>query len=215
MNNIEKQNLIIEKLLEDKWNIESVEYTGRCELIATKKYAKIAITTEECVCHGGRMWINDLHTNNYYEITHDTYDESKGITDSSSELRYIIENEMMDYVNRYSTFVYKLVKINEYGENYDGTKKETVSYYSSMEALAERVTEEETIKDIYCIDEVKHQYPNENIYCITKRIHKESQYSWEQNRIWFKRISFERKDKNSEFDETGSYEMYVEIFNKQ
>ena len=32
MNNIEKQNLIIKKLLEDNWNIESVKYTGRCEL---------------------------------------------------------------------------------------------------------------------------------------------------------------------------------------
>ena len=33
------------------------------------------------------MWINDMHTNNYYEITHDEYDESKGITNSSSELK--------------------------------------------------------------------------------------------------------------------------------
>ena len=215
MNNIEKQNLIIKKLLEDNWNIESVKYTGRCELIATKKYAKIAITTEECVCHGGRMWINDMHTNNYYEITHDEYDESKGITNSSSELKYIIENEMMDYVNRYSTFVYKLVKINEYGKNYDGTQKESVSYYSNMEALAERVTDGESVKDIHAIDEVRHQYPNENIYCITKRIYKKSEYSWEQNRIWFKHIRYEKKDKNSEFNETDSYEMYVEIFNKQ
>lgn len=215
MNNIEKQNLIIKKLLEDNWNIESVKYTGRCELIATKKYAKIAITTEECVCHGGRMWINDMHTNNYYEITHDEYDESKGITDSSSELKYIIENEMMDYVNRYSTFVYKLVKINEYGKNYDGTQKERVSYYSNMEALAEIVTDGESVKDIHAIDEVRHQYPNENVYCITKRIYKKSEYSWEQNRIWFKHIRYERKDENSEFNETDSYEMYVEIFNKQ
>ena len=214
MNNIEKQNLIMSKLLKDNWNIESVSYTGRCELIATKKYAKIAITTEECVCHGGRMWINDLHTNNYYEITHDTYDESKGITDSSSELRYIIENEMMDYVNRYSTFVYKLVKINEYGENYDGTENQKVSYYSSMENLAYGVCENKDIKDIYMIDDVEYQPPNENIYYITKKIQKESEYSWEQNRIWFKKTQYQRKDKNSNFKEERSFEMYVEIFNK-
>ena len=73
----------------------------------------------------------------------------------------------------------------------------------------------EEVKDIHVIDEVKHQYPNENIYCITKRIYKDAEYSWEQNRIWFKQIRYERKDRYSEFNETDSYEMYVEIFNKK
>ena len=214
MNNIEKQNLIMSKLLKDNWNIESVSYTGRCELIATKKYAKINITTEECLCHGGRMWISDKHTNNHYEISHDEYDESKGITDSSSELKYIIENEMMDYVNRYSTFVYKLTKINEYGKNSDGTENQKVSYYSSMENLAYGVCENKDIKDIYMIDDVKYQPPNEDIYYITKRIQKDSKYSWEQNRIWFKKTQYQRKDKSSNFKEERSFEMYVEIFNK-
>ncbi len=211
----EKQNLIIDKLLKNGWKIVSVEYIGRCPIVAKKMFAEIIITTEECMCHGGRMWINDKHTNHYYEISHDEYDKSKGITDSSSELKFIIENEMMDYVNRYSTFVYKLVKINEYGTNYDGTQKEDVSYYSNMESLARRVTDGEDVKDIHIIDEVKHQCPNENIYSITKRIYKEEKYSWEQNRIWFKHIRYERKNANSEFIEKGSYEMYVEIFNKK
>jgi len=214
MNNIEKQNLIIEKLIADNWQIESVEYTGRCLLKAKKKFAEIEITTEECMCHGGRLWISDLHTNNHYELTHDKYDESLGITDSTSELKYIIENEMMDYVNRYSTFVYKLTKVNEYGTNYDGTQKESVEYFSNMESLAYRVTDGEDIKDIHIIDEIKHQYPNENIYCITKRIEKEAKYSWEKNRIWFERTTYERKNINSEFEKSKSFEMYVEIFNK-
>lgn len=214
MNNIEKQNLIIEKLCEDNWNIESVSYRGRGEIIATKKFARIGITTEECLCHGGRMWISDKHTNNHYEISHAEYDESKGITDSSSELKYIIENEMMGYVNRYSTFVYKLTKINEYGTNSDGTQKEDVSYYSNMKNLAYRITDGEEIEDIHFIDKVKHQYPNDNIYCITERIEKEAEYSWEKNRIWFKNTRFERDNKHNEFKEKRSYEMYVEIFNK-
>lgn len=214
MNNIEKQNLIISKLLEDNWNIKSVDYTGRCELIATKKYAKISITTEECLCHGGRMWVYNMHTNNHYEISHDEYDESKGITDSSSELKYIIENEMMDYVNRYSTFVYKLTKINEYGKNSDGTEDQSVNYYSSMEDLAYAVCKNESVKDIHIIDEVKYQPPNENIYYITKKIQKESKYSWEQNRIWFEKTQYQRNDKNSDFKKERSFEMYVEIFNK-
>lgn len=214
MNNIEKQNLIIEKLIADNWQIESVEYTGRCLLKAKKKFAEIGITTEECMCHGGRLWINDLHTNQYYELTHDEYDESLGITDSTSELKYIIENEMMDYVNRYSTFVYKLTRINRFGTNYDGTKKEEVEYFSNMESLAYRITDEKDIKDIHIIDEIKHQPPNENIYYITKKIEKDAEYSWEKNRIWFEQTRYERKDKNREFEKTDSYEMYVEIFKK-
>lgn len=209
---IEKQNLIIKKLTDDNWFIESVDYTGRCQIIATKRYAEISITTEECLCHGGRMWIRDNHTNNYYEISHDEYDDKKGITDSSSELKYIIENEMMDYVNRYSTFVYKLTKINEYGKNYDGTQKEDVKYYSNMECLANAICENEDFKDIHMIDKVKYQCPNPDIYYITEKIDKESKYSWEKNRIWFKKTRFERKD--NEFCETNSFEMYVEIFNK-
>lgn len=215
MNNIEKQNLIINKLIEDNWKIESIDYTGRCELIATKKFARIGITTEECLCHGGRMWINDKHTNNHYEITHDEYDESLGITDSSSELKYIIENEMMDYVNRYSTFVYKLTKINEYGTNSDGTQNEKVYYFSNMENLAYMIAENKEVKDIHIIDKIKYQCPNPDIYYITEKIDKKAEYSWEQNRIWFKKTEYKRKDKNSEFEEKRSYEMYVEIFNKR
>ena len=214
MNNIEKQNLIMNKLINDGWEIKTVKYIGRCELVAKKKYAEISITTEECACHGGRMWISDKHTNNHYEISHDEYDESKGITDSSSELKYIIENEMMDYVNRYSTFVYKLTKINEYGKNSDGTENKKVSYYSSMESLAYAICENKDIKDIYMIDDVEYQPPNKNIHYITKSIKKESKYSWERNRVWFKKIKYERKNEYSEFEEKYSYEMYVEIFNK-
>lgn len=215
MDKIEKQKLIIEKLISDGWDIKSVDYTGRSPIAASKRFAEIMITTEECACHGGRMWINDLHTNNHYEISHAAYDESLGIVDSSTELKYIIENEMMDYVNRYSTIVYKLTKINEYGTNYDGTQSEKVEYFSNMEDLAYRILDgEENIKDIYVIDEVKHQYPNEDIYNITKRIKKEAQYSWEESRIWFERTRYERKNKDSEFEKDRSFEMYVEIFNK-
>lgn len=208
-------DLIVDKLIENDWEVVSVEYTGRNSVIANKKYAKIEITTEECMCHGGRMWISDKHTNNYYEISHDEYDETKGITDSSSELKYIIENEMMDYVNRYSTFVYKLVMINQYGKNSDGTIKENTEYFSDMKSLARRVTDgNDIIEDINTIDKVNTQYPNKDIYCITERINKQAKYSWQENRIWFKRTRFKNNNKKNQFEEDSNFEMYVEIFNK-
>jgi hypothetical protein len=211
---IEKQNLIISKLVEDGWQVTQVSYGGRSPITAKKKFAEIVITTEECWCHGGRLWITDAHTHNFYEISHPTYDEDLGITDSSSELKYIIENEMMDYVNRYSSVVYKLVKINEYGKQVNGADKEEVIYYGNMETLARRIAET-NISDIFAIEKEKYQCPNENVYYITERIYKEGKYSWEKERIWFKKTEFNRANKQEEFKEVRSFEMYVEIFNKQ
>lgn len=212
METLEKQNLIIKKLIENKWEVESVSMQGRCEIIATNKYAKISIATEECLCHGGRMWIGSKHTGNYFEISHPCYDESLGITDSSSELKYIIENEMMEYVNKLSKFIYKLVKINEYG-NKNGCDNEDVRYYADMGCLCRAITEEE-ISNIFMIEEVKHQCPNKNIFYITKRICKEEKYSWEKGRLWFEQTKYSREDENSEFTIERTYEMYVDIFNK-
>lgn len=212
METLEKQNLIIKKLIENNWEVEDVSMKDRCEIIATNKYAKISITTEECLCHGGRMWIESEHTKNHFEISHSCYDESLGITDSSSELKYIIENEMMEYINKLSNFIYKLVKINEYG-NKNGCDNEDVRYYADMGCLCRTITEED-ISDIFMIEEVKHQYPNKNIFCVTKRIRKEEKYSWEKGRLWFEQTRYERKDEKSEFEIARAYEMYVDIFNK-
>lgn len=213
METLEKQSLIIKKLMENNWEIKKVEMTERCEIVATNKYSEISIFTEECSCHGGRMWIFSNHTGNDFEISHAYYDQSLGIIDSSSELKYIIENEMMDYVNKLSKFVYKLVKINEYGKS-NGCDRENVIYYANMSCLCEAITEEEDIDDIFMIEKVKHQYPNKNIYCVTERIYKEAKYSWEKGRLWFKQTRYEREDKDSEFKEKSSFEMYVDIFNK-
>jgi len=158
MEKMEKVNLIIGKLLEDGWSINNINMGGRDSVVATKKYAEISITTEECMCHGGRMWIKNNHTNSHYEISHSEYDESKGIIDSSTELKYIIENEMMDYVNRFSTMVYKLVKINEYGKNYDGTQKENIEYFSNMSSVTKRILDNHTseIEDFNIIEKGMH-----------------------------------------------------------
>lgn len=213
MNTLKKQMMITQILTDNGWDVINISMTGRCEIKANKRWSNINIYTEECMCHGGRMWINEEHTKTNYEISHPAYDESLGITDSSTELEWIIKNEMMEYVNKLSKMVYKLVKINEYGQS-NGHDKEDTTYFSSMESIAYRVTDGEDIKDIFMIDKIKHQYPNPNIYCITERIYKEEKYSWEKGRIWFKQTRYERKDEKSEFKQTKEYEMYVDIFNK-
>ena len=76
MNKLQKQYRIIEKLLESNWNIISCSFQGAYEIIAEKRWEKISITSEECMCHGGRMWINSEHSNTHYEISHPAYDKS-------------------------------------------------------------------------------------------------------------------------------------------
>ena len=213
MDTIDKQTKIMKKLTENGWKVISCSFTGRCKVVAQKRWEEISITTEECLCHGGRMWIDSNHSTNHFEISHPEYDESLGIVDSSTELDWIIENEMMEYVNKLSTFVYKLVKINEYGKK-NGADNESITYYADMKSLCHAITDGEKIDDLFLIDEIKHQYPNEDIYCVTKRIFKAEQYSWEKGRIWFEHTRYERKDKKSEFESKRTYEMYVDIFKK-
>src|SRR5690554_1441411 len=208
----EKTQKIVKKLMENGWEVTSVEYQNRHAVYAEKKFAKVSISTEMCECHGGRMWINDNHTGNHFVIEHETYDESLGINDPSSELDYIIENEMMEIVNLFDTFVYKLTKINEYGKDTSGLDKETVKYFNSMKALTEYAFGEE--KDIFAIEKIKKTYPNPNVYDEIERVYKVAEHSWQRGRIWFVNRRYE-KDQNGFFQLKNEYEMYISIFEKR
>ena len=218
MNVIEKQQMIMEVLIKEGWTIEKVEYTGRCLITARKNFAEIGITTEECLCHGGRIWISDPHTNQYYEISHETHDESLGITDSDSELRWEIQNELQDYLNRYSKFVYKLVVINKYGRK-NGADVEETSYFASMESVTRRLFDgsepKEKITDYNMITErVEGYHQNPDIKEVIIPISKEERYSWECGRTWFKIQYTKRKDSKSEWIVDHEYEAYISVFRK-
>ena len=78
MNTLEKQMMITQILTDNGWDVIDISMTGRCEIRANKRWSNISIYTEECMCHGGRMWINEEHTKTNYEISHPVYDESLG-----------------------------------------------------------------------------------------------------------------------------------------
>ena len=186
MTKIETNNLIINKLLSDGWDIESCYYWGRGPVVAHKNFAKVEISTEECLCHGGRLWITDLHTGNNYELAHATYCPSLSITDSSSELAYIIENEMIPKLREFSSFIYKVTVINEFGPNSDGTTNEKVRYYNNPSALVKAVTEDSNcIKDILALQTYTYRVPNGLIKYTTERIHKPSPYPHSDSELWF------------------------------
>lgn len=219
MNAIEKQQMIIEVLMKEGWTIESVDYTGRCLIKAKKNFAEIGITTEECMCHGGRIWVSDMHTNQYYEISHETYDENLGITDSDSELRWEIQNELKDYLKRYSTFVYKLVVINKYGQK-NGVDVEDTTYFANIESVTRRLFDgaepKEKITDFNMItDTIEAYHPNPDVKEVIIPITKEERYSWEKNRSWFKVQYTKRKDSRSPWEVDHEYEAYIGVFKKR
>lgn len=211
---MERELKIIKKLKEDGWRVGQVDFSGRNTIEASKRFANISITTEMCSCHGGRMWIDEEHTNQHYELSHGKYNPELGYDTPETELDFIIENEMMDYVNRFSTLIYKLVKINEYGTS-SGVEKQDCSYFATMEHVTKRILDSKNeIKDYNLIEEEKTTVPNKNMYYMIKRIKNPSTYSWEQNRIWFESTCYKRKDERSEFKVDRQFQMYVEVFNK-
>jgi hydroxymethylpyrimidine pyrophosphatase-like HAD family hydrolase len=212
---MERELKIINKLKEDGWRVEKVNFSGRNTIEASKRFAKISITTEMCSCHGGRMWINEEHTNQHYEISHGEYNEELGYNTPETELDFIIENEMMEYVNKFSTLIYKLVEINKYGSS-SGVEKQDCNYFATMEHVTKRILDGKSdIKDYNLIEEEKVQFPNKNMHLIVKRIKNPSEYSWEQNRVWFEASHYQRKNERSEFKNDRTYQMYVEVFNKR
>lgn len=218
MNVIEKQQMIMEVLIKEGWTIETVDYTGRCLIKARKNFAEIGITTEECSCHGGRIWVTDMHTDRSYEISHEEYDESVGITDADSELRWEIQNELKKYLDRYSKFVYKLVIINKYGQK-NGVDVEETTYFASMESVTNRLFDgskpTEKITDYNMITEtIEGYHPNPNVKEVIIPISKEERYSWERNRTWFKVQYVTRKDSKSEWKVDHEYEAYIGVFRK-
>lgn len=204
-------------LLENGWKILGVTY-GSCSAVkAEKNHARVSISFEVCLCHGGRMWIYEEHTDQTLTIEHATYDESLGITDGWSEIDYIVEHEMLDKINEFKGFIYKLTKINEYGKHSSGVNKEDVSYYADIKYLTKHILDGETtdIADYNQIEKEKINYPNRNIYATVERIFKQEEYSFNKDRVWFKHSRYERKDDKGEFKLDREFEMFVTMFNKK
>lgn len=225
MTDIETVNRIVNKLTENGWTILSTEYTGRRLIKARKNFSMIQITSEECVCHGGRMWITDEHCDAWTEISHGAYNKDLGITDSDSELKYIIDNEMIPALTDLSHMIYKVVTIRKKSS---GVTEEKATYYNSLELATlglfdnSRMAAADVFNDANNMqigDEVTATFPNENMKDIFKRVAPPENAYRSEGRIYVKQIRFSRKDKKDEFTEDPSrYDYgtirYLEVFRK-
>lgn len=226
MTSIETVNRIIEKLISDGWTIISTEYTGRNTVNAVKKYSKVSITTEECLCHGGRMWISDEHCNTYTEISHGEYDSSLGIVNSDTELKYIIDNEMLPALKELGHTIYKTVCIRQ---NSSGATEEKPTYHTALRyasaalfdhcnsLIGTAVYEDANVLSIG--ETIMGTYPNSLMGVKFERIPVPENTFRGENRIYIKQIPLSRKRVEDEFTEdTKSYNYgtirYLEVFKK-
>lgn len=119
----------------------------------------VEISWEMCSCHGGRLWFNQDNTNIHIELSSDEYDEENGIDSPKTELAWRIDNELVDTVKRFESFVHVVDERGSYGN----PDREERRYFDSVEKAAKFIFEEDGHDLLSEYGEVLHQYPNRDI----------------------------------------------------
>jgi hypothetical protein len=176
---------IIQKLLENGYSIKNIE--GNYITAYDKQNIEFGIGHERCMCHGGRLSISSEHCRFYKRFESDFYDETKGITDSDSELQYHIDNDLIPTIELIDKYIYKVVKKRP-GYYKD---KDEIEYFDTPTIIGRRLIDKEV--DIFSIDEQTITHPNENV------IDKIENVKFNDGRLEFDKFRYERKDKKDEF----------------
>ena len=181
--------------------LEVVDNEGIVVLEADRHHVKVRsgclpveITWEMCMCHGGRLWLNQRQTNIGIELSSDEYDEDKGIVSPETELAWRIDNELVGAIDRFKCYVHVVDSIGEYG-NPDRKKRE---YFDSVDKAARRIFEEDGI-DLFSTESFTHQFPNENMRMRITHIGDEGESDSKARRIRFKCEKLERRDQSQPF----------------
>ncbi len=154
----------------------------------------VEVTWEMCMCHGGRLWLDQEQTGIHVELSSDEYDEDKGIVSPETELAWRIDNELIDTIDSFRRYVHVVDSIGEYGDP-DRKKRE---YFDSAEKAARRIFEEEGI-DLFSTESFTHQYPNQNMRMRITYMGDEREYNRKARRIRFKCEKLERRDQSQPF----------------
>lgn len=154
----------------------------------------VKITWEMCMCHGGRLWLDQEQTGIHVELSSDEYDEDKGIVSPETELAWRIDNELIDTIDSFRRYVHVVDSIGEYGDP-DRKKRE---YFKSADKAARRIFEEEGI-DLFSTESFTHQYPNQNMRMRITYMGDEGESGSKARRIRFKCEKLERRDPSQPF----------------
>lgn len=190
---------IVMKAEQEGFNV--IEATSG-EVVVKAGCLPVDITWEMCGCHGGRMWFSQKNTNIYIELSSETYDEDKGITDPDTELAWYIDNKMIETINSFSKYVYVVEEIGKH--NADKTDRH---YFNSVEKASKFIFEEDGHDVNGEYGTVEHQYPNPDI---KKRV---TYVGDEDGKIVFKGERLEKR--NGAFCVNYEYTIKYSVFRKR
>lgn len=168
----------------------------------------VEITWEMCLCHGGRVWLDQGETGIHIELSSPEYDTSKGIDSPETELAWRIDNELVEAVSRFERYVHV---IDEDG-NYGMSGRHERRYFDSAEKAAMFVFEEDG-HDLLTTIEVTHRYPNPDVRLRVKYDRDESERDGNARRIHFKCERLER-NKNGVFEVDYEFERSYWVYRK-
>ena len=148
----------------------------------------VEVYWEMCMCHGGRVWVSQERTNLHIELSSSEYDEEKGIVDPETELAWRIENELVDTVKSFSSYVYVVVETGKYQDD-----KVNYRYFNSSEKASEYLFEQKGYDVNVQYGTVTYQPPNPDIKTEYKYVDDDN------GKITFEATKYHRKCESDPF----------------
>lgn len=168
----------------------------------------VEISWEMCLCHGGRIWLNQENTNIHIELSSDEYDTEKGIDSPETELAWRIEHELSDSVRHFGEFVHVVDTVGNYGNQ----ERKERHYFDNIENAA-RFIFEEGGHDLFSTEEVNHAYPNKDVRLLVSYDGDSRESDSKARRIRFKCEKLKRA-KGGEFEVDYEYTHEYWVYRK-
>ena len=168
----------------------------------------VEITWEMCLCHGGRVWLDQGETGIHIELSSPEYDADNGIDSPETELAWRIDNELVEAVSRFERYVHVIDEDGSYGMSGRHERR----YFDSAEKAAAFVFEEDG-HDLLTTIEVTHRYPNPDVRLRVKYDRDESERDGTARRIHFKCERLER-GRNGVFEVDYEFERSYWVYRK-
>lgn len=197
------------RLIELGWDINKIEfgYDG-FSLIARKLYAEITVSFnyEDYLYVGENNHHNSSFSFNCYHL------------DFDEVLKTILPKAIVSFSHE----TYKLVAVNEYGNDYGKDRFDTTYFGTEADTihwLCDDGNHQRTELDnenLFSFKFFKQTYPNENIYKTTEKVEfnqntDENCFRFSKKAMKFKVIEYVRKNAESDFVKTREYYEYVDF----
>ena len=184
-------------------NIEVIKYDDY-GVVCKDTCLPVRVSWETCMCHGGRIWINQEETSIHIELSSDKYDKSKGIYDPDTELAWRIEHELVETVKSLSSYVYVVTRTGEFFDDRTDTR-----YFNNMESASRYMFSQEGIDVNAEYGTVTYQPPNPNIKY-------EYKYAGDEDgRITFNVTNYKRKSESDSFELERTWTTSYFVFRKK